>query len=110
MPYYYHSHMGGYYSTIDWQDPDDLYCETCGDSDVELGEYEDDEEFFADYPEYLSDVELQERLRKLLVLERLIRDPNSWVKVENGVLCVDGTIAIDDDDALLFMDYEGDDN
>lgn len=40
MPYLYESHLGGFYSVDEPQDSDDLYCEQCGDSDWELGEYE----------------------------------------------------------------------
>ena len=34
----YRSHMGGLYTTEEEQDWDDLYCETCGDSDRLIGE------------------------------------------------------------------------
>lgn len=44
--YLYESHMGGFYTTEDQQSYDDLYCETCGDSDWELGEFETLEEFW----------------------------------------------------------------
>lgn len=37
MPYFYESHMGGIYTTDEERDFDDLYCETCGDSDTYIG-------------------------------------------------------------------------
>lgn len=44
--YLYESHMGGIYTTEDRQSYDSLYCETCGDSDWELGEFDTLEEFW----------------------------------------------------------------
>ena len=47
MPYLYESHMGGLYLSeyqLDW---DDLYCETCGDSDIELGYIENYDDVIA---------------------------------------------------------------
>ncbi len=38
--YIYESHMGGLYTSDEPIDYDDLYCETCGDSDMELFEAE----------------------------------------------------------------------
>lgn len=38
--YLYESHMGGFYSVPEVQNDEDLYCETCGDYDYELGEYD----------------------------------------------------------------------
>ena len=40
MIYIYSSHLGGIYSTSYEQDYDDLYCSTCGDSDMEVGSAE----------------------------------------------------------------------
>lgn len=34
----YESHMGGFYTSNDEIDYDDLYCDQCGDSDLYLGE------------------------------------------------------------------------
>ncbi len=42
--YLYANHMGGYYDSSHEMDYDDLYCETCGDSDTLIGEYETEEE------------------------------------------------------------------
>lgn len=36
----YESHLGGFYSTDKPLNNEDLYCETCGDYDWEIGEYE----------------------------------------------------------------------
>ena len=44
--YLYESHLGGLYTTEDIRSYDELYCETCGDSDWELGEFETLEEFW----------------------------------------------------------------
>lgn len=44
--YLYESHLGGLYITEDIRSYDELYCETCGDSDWELGEFETLEEFW----------------------------------------------------------------
>ena len=50
MPYYYENHLGGgYYSSEEELDYEDLYCETCGDSDWPLGYYETEEEFLKEY-------------------------------------------------------------
>ena len=35
--YIYENHMGGFYSSEEILDYDELYCETCGDSDTLLG-------------------------------------------------------------------------
>lgn len=43
--YYYESHMGGIYTSVEYYDFDDLYCEECGDSDTFLGDYETFKEF-----------------------------------------------------------------
>ena len=59
MPYYYESHMGGGWYTTEYPlDYDDLYCETCGDSDTDWGWYENDDDFarnsgyYQDYADY----------------------------------------------------------
>ena len=44
--YLYESHLGGLYTTEDVLSYDELYCETCGDSDWGLGEFETLEEFW----------------------------------------------------------------
>lgn len=41
MSYLYESHLGGLYTSDEQIDFDDLYCEECGGSDWEVGEYED---------------------------------------------------------------------
>ena len=51
MPYYYISHMGGYYDSEECYDYGWLYCEICRDSDMNCGWFDDDEEFFKAYPE-----------------------------------------------------------
>lgn len=38
--YIYQSHLGGIYTSEYQYDYDDLYCETCGDSDNEIGNFE----------------------------------------------------------------------
>lgn len=38
--YIYESHMGGFYTSAEPVPFDSLYCESCGDSDWELGYYE----------------------------------------------------------------------
>ena len=39
MAFLYESHLGGYYLEEYERDWDDLYCETCGDSDWPVGEF-----------------------------------------------------------------------
>lgn len=46
MSYLYENHMGGLYTSDYYIDPDELYCEQCGDSDWLLGEYETLNEFW----------------------------------------------------------------
>lgn len=41
MPYIYESHLGGLYESDEQLEYEELYCEECGDSDWELGYYED---------------------------------------------------------------------
>lgn len=41
--YVYESHMGGVYLSDHFIPYEDLYCETCGDSDWLLGEVDDDD-------------------------------------------------------------------
>ena len=38
--YLYQSHMGGLYSEEESLPWEELYCETCGDSDIEIGNFE----------------------------------------------------------------------
>lgn len=40
MPFLYDCHTGGFYSEDDMLGIDELLCETCGDSDWEIGYYE----------------------------------------------------------------------
>ena len=42
--YIYEGHMGGLYSSDELLDYEDLYCETCGDSDTYIGYAETKEE------------------------------------------------------------------
>ena len=42
--YIYEAHMGGLYSSDELLDYEDLYCETCGDSDTYIGCAETKEE------------------------------------------------------------------
>lgn len=42
--YLYKNHMGGFYDSEELKSYDDLYCETCGDGDTLVGEYETNEE------------------------------------------------------------------
>ena len=42
--YIYEGHMGGLYSSDELLDYEDLYCETCGDSDTYIGCAETKEE------------------------------------------------------------------
>ena len=44
--YIYESHLGGMYSSEYPLDFDDLYCEECGDSDWEIGNFESAEELW----------------------------------------------------------------
>lgn len=44
--YLYESHMGGLYTTAEQQDWEDLYCEECGDSDREIGTFENAKELW----------------------------------------------------------------
>lgn len=37
--YLYESHLGGFYSTDESLSQEELYCETCGDWDWEIGKY-----------------------------------------------------------------------
>lgn len=70
MPYYYESHMGGWYTSEEPLDYDDLYCEECGDSDQELGWYGDDEDFarnssyYQDYSEYEAELKKRHKEEK----------------------------------------------
>ena len=51
MIYLYEGHMGGLFlseESIPW---DELYCETCGDSDIEIGQFESAHEILA----YMAD-------------------------------------------------------
>ena len=41
MAFLYESHLGGFFSTDEKLDNDECFCETCGDYDWEIGEYED---------------------------------------------------------------------
>lgn len=38
--YIYESHLGGYYASEDYIPSNNLYCESCGDSDWNLGQYD----------------------------------------------------------------------
>ena len=44
--YVYESHLGGLYTSNEPLDYEDLYCETCGDSDWELGDFNNFKEFY----------------------------------------------------------------
>lgn len=45
MAYYlYENHMGGMFYTYEERDYEDMYCETCGDSDWFMGTFETEEE------------------------------------------------------------------
>ena len=44
--YIYESHLGGFYSSEYPLEFDDLYCEECGDSDREIGEFSSAEELW----------------------------------------------------------------
>ena len=46
MSYLYQGHMGGLYTSDYYIDPDELYCESCGDSDWLLGTYETINDFW----------------------------------------------------------------
>lgn len=53
MPYFYRGHLNGtIYESDDMLDYDDLYCETCGDSDTFLGFYDSYEECMAAWWEF----------------------------------------------------------
>ena len=43
--YIYESHIGGYYASDEEYDYDELYCETCGDSDRLLGEFDENDPY-----------------------------------------------------------------
>jgi len=47
----YEGHLGGLYTSDYPEDPEDLYCEQCGDSDWEIGYFET----FADFLKYYAD-------------------------------------------------------
>ena len=47
--YVYESHLGGLYTSDDSIPFDDLYCEQCGDSDYEIGQFDTFEEFLRYY-------------------------------------------------------------
>ena len=42
--YIYEGHMGGFYSSEEELDYDELYCESCGDSDTPLGWFDTKDE------------------------------------------------------------------
>lgn len=46
MRYLYEGHMGNLFISDDYLDYEELYCETCGDSDQLLGEFETIEDFW----------------------------------------------------------------
>lgn len=46
MSYLYENHMGGLYTSDEYMDYEELYCETCGDSDFLLGTFELVSEFW----------------------------------------------------------------
>lgn len=50
--YIYESHMGGYYASDEEYGYDELYCETCGDSDHLLGEFDENDPYA--FWEYLT--------------------------------------------------------
>lgn len=47
--YVYESHLGGLYTSDDYIQSDELYCEQCGDSDYEIGQFDTFEEFLRYY-------------------------------------------------------------
>ena len=47
--YVYESHLGGLYTSDDYIPFDELYCEQCGDSDYEIGQFDTFEEFLRYY-------------------------------------------------------------
>lgn len=47
--YVYDSHLGGLYTLDDYISSDELYCEQCGDSDYEIGQFDTFEEFLRYY-------------------------------------------------------------
>ena len=47
--YVYESHLGGLYPSDDYIPYDELYCEQCGDSDYEIGQFDTFEEFLKYY-------------------------------------------------------------
>lgn len=47
--YVYESHLGGLYTSDDYIPSDELYCEQCGDSDYEIGQFNTFEEFLRYY-------------------------------------------------------------
>ena len=53
--HWYIDHLyGNLYSSIDYLDYDDIYCEECGDSDTYLGYFESEEEAEKAYREYFD--------------------------------------------------------
>lgn len=55
--YVYESRLGGLYTSDDYIPFDDLYCEQCGDSDYEIGEFSTFEDFLKSYADniYIDD-------------------------------------------------------
>lgn len=55
--YVYESHLGGLYTSDDYIPFDELYCEQCGDSDYEIGEFDTFEDFLKSYADniYVDD-------------------------------------------------------
>ena len=43
--YVYESHLGGYYASEDYIPSNNLYCESCGDSDWLVGQYDTFKQF-----------------------------------------------------------------
>ena len=43
--YVYRGHLGGFYASDYSIDPEDCYCEQCGDYDWELGDFQDADSF-----------------------------------------------------------------
>lgn len=47
--YFYDNHLGGFYLLDYFKDYGELLCETCGDSDIYLGFYENATSFLSDF-------------------------------------------------------------
>lgn len=76
--YLYEGHMGGFYTSEDEIDYDDLYCEQCGDSDSLIGWFDSKEELREWFEEFYECNEMystySEEMQKYYTKEEFEQD------------------------------------